>query len=367
MASSETNINRTSSKVQDWGLRVEDKWKIVSHLHKAIRHGRADDAEQGVRWLLELDPTYLRYRMAVIAQEDVAAGSPEVVAESMKNGWDKNAWYSMGPEYIIEQARNWANAIKDRTPCTYLDCGFFLPEFEKQKGSWVMLPPKTAARLALDEEKPWWFRGLAAWRAVGSNVFKGSVPTIQGDLDFFIDKVAEAGLLSEAQMDCLLAGYKYQAEAHPVFYPLVIQQQQKSPINVIEKKIPQLGYCGPYLSSALDKHTSEGKKALQELWKSNPEGQKVLISTCSSEVAQKMIGSLWFWMEGGLLDRSLDYTFSNFLDMESKKIRLKNAQIHPQSLFQSFGKDIGLWQLERAKQIKNIYRPTTSSVLKIKL
>lgn len=357
----EADINRVSSKASDWGLKVEDKWKIVSHLHKAIRHGRPDDAEQGVRWLLELDPTYLRYRMAVIAVEDVAAGSPEVVARSMEHGWNKMSLYSLGPEYLVEQARLWAEATKDRTPCTWMDCAFYGNQFQDMKGSWDMLPPKTAARMVFDESQPWWFRGLAAWRAAGSSVFKSShLNPVQGDWDYFIEKAVENVSLTPAQLACIQAGQKFQAEAHPIFLPLAFQEQNRGPIKTIEREIPQLGYCGPFLSSALDKHTSEGRKAVQGLLKGHHHSKKVLMgsSQLSLANAEKAIGYLWFWMEGGLLDKRLAYPLAEEMEREAKKSRLKQLDVLPRELFESYGLKLQSWQNARKDTIRNQYSPS---------
>ena len=139
-----------------------DKWKAASHLHKAIRHGRPDDAEQGVRWLLELDPAYLRYRLAVIAVEDVAAGDPDAVAEAFSGGWTKMDLAQRGDGFLVESARRWAQARKDRTPCAWIGCTRFLDDFQGRWKDWEMLPLSRARSMAFDLSLPWWARGLAA-------------------------------------------------------------------------------------------------------------------------------------------------------------------------------------------------------------
>ena len=52
-------------------ITKEDKWKAVSHLQKCIRRGWADKIPDVARALWAVDNAYLRYRLAVIAAEDV--------------------------------------------------------------------------------------------------------------------------------------------------------------------------------------------------------------------------------------------------------------------------------------------------------
>ena len=113
-----------------WKFSKEDKWKLVSHLHKSIRHGKADDAAAAAKWIYYVDPAYARYRMAVIAFEDVAGASPEVIIDSMSNGWKKEDIENQGGHvFLQEQARKWASTIKDRTANDWVSCTRWLPEY----------------------------------------------------------------------------------------------------------------------------------------------------------------------------------------------------------------------------------------------
>lgn len=341
-------------------MEKTDKWKMASHLHKAIRHGRPDDAEQGVRWLLDVEPAYARYRMAVIALEDVAAGSPDLIAEAFSGGWTRAHLYTTGPEFMIDQARAWAEATKDRTPCAWISCVRFLEEFEQEHGPWPLVTLGKARRMAFDTSRPWWERGLAAWRAVGSNVFRSrALPSIPGDWDAYVYEASQLGL-SDELMACMRVGGKVQGEAHPIFLPLVGQAQQEEQVSVATREIPFLGYAGPWLSSSLDMHTSEGKRALGDLLRSRRGWARELSRGTTPKAVEEAVGRLWFWMEGGLLDKYLAYPTSQKIDEDTKLAIMRKIQVNPQRLFETFGHDMPAWHTSRERfAIQPARRPSS--------
>lgn len=338
-----------------------DKWKMASHLHKAIRHGRADDAEQGVRWLLDVDPAYLRYRMAVIAVEDVAAGSPELIAQAFEGGWTKTHLYNAGDGFLIDQARSWAGAVKDRTPCAWISCTRFLEQFEQAHGPWAMLTLRKARNMAFDESRPWWERGLAAWRAVGSNVFRsGALPSLAGDWEAYVYDASELGL-SDELMACMRTGGKVQGEAHPIFLPLVGQAHKAEAVEQATRTIPFLGYAGPWLSAALDGHTSEGKRALGRLLRAKRAWVNELARPPATEQnVEEAVRRLWFWMEGGLLDKHLVYPTSQLIDRDTKRAAMARLGVNPRRLFETFGHDLPAWHRAREQSLPTRLRPNPS-------
>ena len=344
--------DRRRSSASEWGLTKQDKWKVASHLHKAIRHGLANDAEQGVRWLSEIDPAYLRYRMAVIAVEDVAAGSPALVRDSFDGGWTKASIANRGEtEFLVAQARAWADAVKDRTPCAWLSCTRFMEAFEKKHGPWPLMPLGKGRRLAFSMDLPWWERGLAAWRAVGGDKLRGNVPTIPGDWDAYVEAAAAQGL-GEDLLACMKVGGKAQGEAHPIFIPLAGLAQQNEPVERVTKTIPQAGYAGPWLSAALDKHTSEGKRALSTLLRRKAGEVKALQADGASfETVEDLVGRLWFWMEGGLLNDSLAYPTSVKIDQDTKQHALSLGPVRGRALFESF-RNISEWHDARVLSVR---------------
>src|SRR5690606_4758661 len=97
-----------------------------------------------------LDPAYLRYRLAVIAVEDVAAGAPSLVAEAFSGGWTKADLHARGPGFLVDRARAFASAPKDRTPCAWISCTRWIDEFQASHGPWPLVPLRRARQMAFD-------------------------------------------------------------------------------------------------------------------------------------------------------------------------------------------------------------------------
>ena len=163
-------------------LGPDSKWLLASHLQKAVRRGLPEEAAWAATELARIEEAYLRYRLAVMAVEDVAGGDPEPVADRFGEGWTKKVLVARGGvPFLVETAATLARAAKDRTPCTWMDCTRYLGRFEALHGPWSELGVPEAQRLAF-EASTWWEQGLAAWRAVGTDRFpSGHLPKLTGD------------------------------------------------------------------------------------------------------------------------------------------------------------------------------------------
>ena len=172
-----------------------------------------------------------------------------------------------------------------------------------------------------------------------------------GDWEAFV-AAAEAQGLSSAESTCLRTGGKVQGEPHPIFLPLACLARRAEGASPLDRPVPQLGYAGPWLSSALDKHTSEGKRALSALLTRYPDRVRTLQANGASvEQVQEAVGRLWFWMEGGRLDRAWDYPTARTVDAHVKARTLERVRIHPQSLFEAFGRDLPAWHMARCQSL----------------
>lgn len=303
-------------------LSKEDKWKAVSHLQKCIRRGWVELVDPAVRMCYEIDPAYTRYRLSVIAFEDIAGGNPEQIAKSFEKGWTKKAIEEQGGlEWLVTQATLWASGPKDRLASDLLACIVYLDEFEKIHTSFDLLTIDKALDLAWDESLPWWSRALGFWRAIGTIQYPDErLPKIAGDLEKVMAKNLEKGL-SSFWNDCLIAG-KSQRESAPVFLPLVAWGLAQNSINPMvelpsEKNIPFL--IGPWVSISLDKHTREGQKALSWAWFNAGWKERFEAYHASQNLALDAVGRMQFWMEGGLLDKSPQYELKKKVSLEIRK------------------------------------------------
>ena len=170
-------------------MEKQDKWKLASQLQKSIRHGHIELARSTALALSGLDMSYLRYRLCVMAVEDVGACNAPAILEDMQPGWDaKSVAARGGGEFLADLARRWAGSIKDRLPCDFLACRHWLAEFEQMHGPWTDLRPQPAMDIASDRTRAWWERGLAAWSVAGTERFPGGdLPRVEGSWEQWVE------------------------------------------------------------------------------------------------------------------------------------------------------------------------------------
>lgn len=301
-------------------VNKEDKWKAVSHLQKCIRRGWVSEVEQAVRLCYKIDAAYTRYRLSVIAFEDIAGGNPKLIAQSFQKGWSKKIIEELGGEdWLVEQATQWAMGPKDRLASDLGACVYYKSEFEEKYGLFESLSIEKALDIAWSDA-PWAHRALALWRAFGTEQYPHPLlPKIKGDVDKVLQKNQELGI-SEAFNECIRAG-STQKEFAPVFLPLVALGLQKAEPELsvlpLEKNTPI--WIGPWVSIALDKHTREGQKALSWAWYHLHWKKEFEALGATQQVALDAIGKMQFWMEGGLLDKTPNYPFKKQVTMESRQ------------------------------------------------
>lgn len=342
----------------------EDRWKLASHVQKAVRHGLPDEAEWGARALWPIDALYLRTRLAVIALEDVAGASDQVVFEHVSPGWSKRAIDARGGvEVVVAAARAMAEAEKDRTACEFWGCRHYLEAFEADFGRWDALTVTEAIGIAWDEQQPWWSRGLGAWRAMGTKVYgdRGeTLPRIEGDPELWREACQGEGISADRWTILETAG-KTQGEPHPIFLPLAWSIRAKElgqPARPFRPPVSRGTKVGPWLAAALDVHTAEGKGALRRVLNQNPAGTAFLARHGrTDDRAQHALGKLWFMMEGGACDQIRSYPTAARMALDGRHHLLNDPQpMDGQEFFHHFG-DPERWHAARREVIGVGARP----------
>lgn len=333
---------------------LEDRWKLASHIQKAVRRGLVEEAEWGVRELWPLDNAYLRARLAVIAVEDVAGASDGVVLEHFGPGWNKRALDARGGvEAVVKTARALAEAEKDRTACEFWSCRHWIKEFEARNGRWSELTVPEAIGLAWDPQETWWARGLGAWRAVGTKAYSDrseALPSgVAGDPAMWAEACSQESVHADRAKILLTAG-KAQGEPHPIFLPLawsLRDAQLGQPARAPRPNI-DLGKVGPWLSAALDGHTAEGRAALRRMLFSNSAGKAFLTAHGRvEEGALRAVGKLWFMMEGGWCANMRSYPAADQMGQDIRVRFLETPQpMNGHELYRHFG-DSNVWQVAR--------------------
>jgi hypothetical protein len=303
----------------------EDKWLLASHLQKAVRRGLREEAAWAAGHLHQVDRAYLAYRLSVIALEDVAAGDPRQVASLVgQTPWGAKRFGVNKDEQDQAQWQATAELLaglrKDSTPCNWIGCAYWLEEFEQLEGPWSSLNAVDCVGRAMDPGKPWWHRGLLAWRAAGTDRFPhDGLPTIAGAWD---DWVAE---LPDVDVQTIMTGLgARQREAHPIFLPLALQDRRNDPnAKEVDFQI-QSPKHGPWLGAAIDSHTRPGMAAIHDFLRQLPAQEKNELHAFNA-TAERLVARLMFWMDGGHLDRGWHYGTQHAIAMDTRRRWLKQV------------------------------------------
>lgn len=96
----------------------QDRWLLVSALHKAVRRGRVPIAVALALEVLNVNASYLWRRLCVVALEDIGFGDPQTCALVLAAASDAAVRQSLGPRRVLTLLVTMlACAVKDRTLC----------------------------------------------------------------------------------------------------------------------------------------------------------------------------------------------------------------------------------------------------------
>lgn len=249
-------------------LTKDDKWILVSCLQKSVRKGFDELSGIYAKKLCELgERSYLAYRLSIMAVEDIGiAALDDVIPFSKtrikKAEVDKNG----GEEYLIETAKIFARANKDRTACDLVTLA------QGYKPSELSMEEHKA--LFLDPNQHEITRALAAWSILGAKKHKN--PLIQDEVDNFDEflKANEELLKNSPQKDKILGiledSYPVHREPHFLAIGLlqaIFEEEKDVEISgfktgdLIPRNFNQILAQNYFLVDGVDIHTSQGKSA----------------------------------------------------------------------------------------------------------
>lgn len=305
-------------------LVKDDKWNAVSHIQKCVRRGLAEEAVSMVGPLFAVDHAYLRYRLAVIAVEDIGIANAPLVAKLLEGRLLKR-WLDEkgGVSWLESMVDQLARSPKDRTACDWgAIARYVVPEFESEHGPWAELPLAHAVDIAFDSDKPLAFRSLAAWRCAGTDLFP--TPALpenhKGDWQYWLDANRAYGVSPET-LESMALGQRTQREWHPAFLGMCEVDGKRQGLQMETPTVKSLGYVGNYLSASLDMHTSAGNRALRAWYASTPELQQAFQGVnpkLDRERAVEMVGRMVFLLEGGQVTPKVNYETANKVVQEVK-------------------------------------------------
>lgn len=304
---------------ENLNLSKDDKWLLASHMQKSIRRGLCDEAAWAAGYLHRLDRSYLAYRLSVISVEDTAAGDISTTASLIgETPWGAKRFGTTRDEVerqAWEQAaRTLAGQTKDRTPCDWMACRYWLAEFEQQEGKWEKLDPFSCIEEALKESLPWWKRGLFAWRAVGTERFPADdLPVVPGEWEEWI------AAFDDIDLQRVMEGLGgRQREPHPIFLPLAVMARKSDPQAREVEYVLDSPKNGIWLSAAIDGHTKPGLGAIHHFVRQLTPEALAELSRMKATPAE-MTKRLMFWMDGGHINRGWEYQTQKTIALDTRK------------------------------------------------
>lgn len=299
-----------------------DKWKAVSHLQKCIRRGWGERIDDVAQALWNVDNAYLRYRLAVISMEDIGIANPDTLDELMQDKINKR-WVNAngGISGLLSRMKTLANGCKDRTPCTWGSLAS-RGAFEEVHGNWATASTQNAIDIAWDSKQSMPVRGAAVLRATGTDIFPHKdFPEQSGDWEQWIE--ANSPHCPQNITTLMRLGQKTQKEWHAAFLGLCWQNNNQNPGLTTQVSPRDWGDVHGYCSAAIDIHTSEGRRSIQDWWRgtyslrqewasmgwARPEGDTI-----------SALASMIFLIEGGAVDKRLNYPLAIEAERLSKEL-----------------------------------------------
>ena len=318
-------------------MTKDNKWLLASHMQKALRRGLKDEALWAMRHLHDLDRSYMAYRLGVIMAEDIV-GSGEIVLPKGNNAWGARYFDAKkSPEELAQWEHlvsNLSSLTKDSTCCEHIACVAWKNDFEQMEGrKWEDVSPHQALEGMHNTDKPWWWRGLMSWRAIGTKKYPNDLlGEVEGEPLAWLETLSP---LDKQFVETV--GFKH-IEPHVVFLPLIKMYQQEDLKNgytvVTEHTSLVSGKSGPWLHASLDKHTREGGQALSLYLKQSPsQDLQELKNRCDPYDA---VGRLYFWAEGGKHDLFLSSHTSSQIKKDIRKRWLHHYNLNGKWFFDTW-------------------------------
>lgn len=311
---------------------TNQKWLFISSMQKAIRRGMADEALILWNESRKIESFYAAYRLSIIAIEDVGLGNEDLVHDFLSTSLKKaEVEKKGGEEYLKSVVVGLANSNKDRSACdlTWMVGGLDLGNVNQEE------------LIEIYKNSPDIFeKALAAWLIVGTKKIKHGVYSYddKNEIDTLV-KINKELNYDEKANNVLLSSINYHKEPHIFAYPILKSYFDKEKDMMIgnyksgDVYSPKLNnpifYLNdiPILLSAVDGHTSEGKKVIDKL----STNKKVINILKNDNGINKdyMLKHALFKAEGQIVNKRLIYPTAteifkksnNFYQSENFKIQ----------------------------------------------
>lgn len=297
------------------GTKPENRWRTVSCMQKAIRHGDVDMAMNAASAAFGMDASYLFRRLGVTAVEDVGLGCLKGCLMTMAVLGAKAWRQKVGSRKIaVYLAKMLSEAPKDRLCCELVVMVEFDPTLKQYAYEHASLSREELQKIAEDDDEVVQYRMSAVRLLAGTKRFSSQYFPKMNDRPF--DDFLKAMICAEKPMlFYYLAerGCSRMNESMSLSWYLAAKiAESAKDVEVKSYKLPEVVKIGSLTSAGYDMHTREGKIALNKFLKECPEVRK--FAEDNEVVGEKrdcLIGFGVFLAEGAAFDKSLSYSAGN--------------------------------------------------------
>jgi hypothetical protein len=301
---------------------IHAKWRIVSGIQKAVRRNKPNSAKVLTYGLNQIDKAYLKYRLAVIAVEDVGIGNLLPAAQLFYILRNKDFRDQIGEEkelmlylHIIEQM---AIGPKDRNST---EVSVLWKKWKDKDGSeWDHIGKFFGGDCYHEETL-----GKAMWAV--TSLAKGEGGGKPELVAAYRECEVPEAVIYVAMHSLARMPYTLGAGLGLVWHLL-----EKSSYQGILDDADLLddGQVGAYTAATFDKHTSEGKKAITHWRKQYPAMEQWLGEFLKADKSvSDALGMLLFDWEGSRCCHRLDYDGSEYLQRNAQIKIDSSALTHP--------------------------------------
>lgn len=281
-----------------------DKWLLSSAMQKLIRRGVVSQTIGAAIRLHQVDPTYLRRRMPIIALEDIGLGNALVCRDVLTVCASSKWWGTDVIRTISFLASSMASAVKSRAACD----AYCLTEVHPDRSSLLpQLLTRDAADLidiACDRNRPQIER-LFALRVLGGITVNqnGAYRTLSRCDLLALESI---GLnLELPETVCWLMARQRKTAGMAAMLPVVWEAAQNAVVRQGREFPRAMDSIAGLPLCTLDMYTQPGKIALRRLYQSSDALQDFASQYVPRHNPQPLINLAMFQTESSLLDRYL--------------------------------------------------------------
>lgn len=292
---------------------IDDPYVARSALQKALRRGDVGRAEQAAQSLLD-DPQRLWRGLAVTLFEDFGSASTGLRGQVVTASASKKLRDDLGGDDLVARAliRQLCEVPRDRRVDELYMFASLLEKMPLRSEGRGKL--SRDLRTALESA-----RGLILQceQLVPRRGFK---TVLARSCDASLTEMYERGLLDEDELALCIQGRKTTQCLLPVLYPLPrsVKARQGSLLLSATCPTPLSRDIAGTPSYALDGYTRAGRLALERLYWSDHDLQKLLGSLGSQSSKLKALAALLFEVEGGICTQEISDPFYDELKRVSK-------------------------------------------------